>query len=166
MEKRWICLLVENEPGVMARISGLLSSKLYNIDSITAAITEDPTVSRINISITSDDKTFEQVKKQLNRCVEVIKVIDCTTIPIHINEILYAKIKTKTEKEKTEVMRIAQIFNINIIDYNNNCMLLQCTQTEQKNDELSELLKSNFLNKVEIVRGGIVVIEAIGISEK
>lgn len=165
MKKRWLCLLVENEVGVLAKISGLLSSKLYNIDSITAAITEDPTISRLNISITADDKTFEQIKKQLNRSVEVIKVIDCSSIPIHINEILYIKINACSEKDKTEILRIAQIFDIKIIDYNSNSMILQCTQSEKKNDDLIALLKSNFPNRVEAVRGGIVVIEAIGISE-
>ena len=78
MKKRWICLFVENEIGVLARIAGLFSAKAYNLDSLTVGRTEDETVSRMTISLTSDDKTFEQVKKQLNRCIEVIKVVDYT----------------------------------------------------------------------------------------
>ena len=74
MKKRWLCLFVENEIGVLAKISGLFSSKSYNLDSLTVGVTEDSTISRITISLTSDDRTFEQVKKQLNRSVEVIKV--------------------------------------------------------------------------------------------
>lgn len=166
MEKRWICLLVENEIGVLARISGLLSSKLYNIDSFTAGPTEDPAIYRFTISLTSDDKTYEQIKKQLNRCVEVIKVMDYTTLPVHMNEILYAKVHSCTEKDKTEIFRISEVFNIDIIDYNSKTVLMQCTQTEKKNDELSELLKQTFINRVEIVRGGIVAIESISISNK
>lgn len=166
MERRWICLLVENEPGVLARVSGLFSAKLYNIDSFTAGVTEDPSISRLTISITSDDKTFEQIKKQLNRCVEVIKVIDYTTVPIHMNEILYAKIKSCTEKDKTEIFRIAKVYNIDIIDYSEKTVLLQCTQTDKKNDELIELLKRSFINKVEIVRGGLVAIEAVSVSNQ
>ena len=166
MEKRWICLLVENEIGVLARISGLFSSKLYNIDSLTVGVTEDPSISRLTISITSDDKTFEQIKKQLNRCVEVIKVIDYTAMPVNVSEILYAKIKSCSEKDKTEVFRIAKVFNLNIVDYNTDSVLLQCTQTETKNDELIELLKSSFINKVEIIRGGTVAVEAISVSNR
>ena len=166
MEKRWICLLVENETGVLARISGLFSSKLYNIDSITAGVTEDPSISRLTISLTSDDKTFVQIKKQLNRCVEVIKVIDYTSVPVHKSEILYAKIRSCSEKDKTEIFRIANVFHLNIVDYNNNNVLLQCTQTEKKNDELIELLKQSFINRVEITRGGIVAIEAISVSNQ
>ena len=66
MKKRWICLFVENEIGVLARISGLFSSKSYNIESLTVGTTEDPTISRMTISMISDDKTFEQIKKQVN----------------------------------------------------------------------------------------------------
>lgn len=84
MKKRWICLFVENDVGVLARISGLFSGKSYNLDSLTVGITEDETVSRMTISLTSDDKTFEQVKKQLCRSIEVIKVVDYTDIAVHI----------------------------------------------------------------------------------
>ena len=94
VKKRWICLFVENEVGVLARISGLFSSKSYNIDTITVGVTEDETISRMTIGFTSDDRTFEQVKKQLNRSVEVIKVVDYTDIAIHNNEILFIKVNS------------------------------------------------------------------------
>lgn len=166
MEKRLICLLVENQIGVLARISGLFSSKLYNIDSFTAGVTEDPSISRLTISMTSDDKTFEQITKQLNRCVEVIKVLDYTSTPVHMNEILYIKINSCSEKDKSEIFRIAKVFNLSIVDYNKSSILLQCTQTEKKNDEIIELFKSMFINRVEIVRGGMVAIESISMSNK
>ena len=76
MKKRWISLYVENQVGVLSKISGLFSGKSYNLDSLTVGTTEDPTVSRMTIATVSDDETFEQIKKQLNRLVEVIKVID------------------------------------------------------------------------------------------
>lgn len=75
MKKRWISLYVENQVGVLSKISGLFSAKSYNLDSLTVGTTEDPTVSRMTIATVSDDETFEQIKKQLNRMVEVIKVI-------------------------------------------------------------------------------------------
>ena len=74
MKKRWISLYVENQVGVLSKISGLFSGKSYNLDSLTVGTTEDPTVSRMTIGTVSDDETFEQIKKQLNRMVEVIKV--------------------------------------------------------------------------------------------
>ena len=67
MKKRWISLFVENQVGVLPKISGLFSGKLYNLDSLTVGPTEDPTVSRMTIATSSDDETFEQIKKQLNR---------------------------------------------------------------------------------------------------
>ena len=78
MKNRWIALYVENQVGVLAKVSGLFSGKSYNLQSLTVGTTEDATVSRMTICVTSDDITFEQIKKQLNRLVEVIKVIDLT----------------------------------------------------------------------------------------
>ena len=75
MEKRWLSLYVENRVGVLARIAGLFSGKSYNLQSLTVGTTEDETVSRMTISVESDDATFEQIKKQLNRSVEVINSI-------------------------------------------------------------------------------------------
>ena len=80
MKKRWISLYVENQVGVLSKISGLFSGKSYNLDSLTVGTTEDPTVSRMTIATVSDNETFEQIKKQLNRMVEVIKVIDFTDV--------------------------------------------------------------------------------------
>ena len=84
MKKRWISLYVENQVGVLSKISGLFSAKSYNLDSLTVGTTEDPTISRMTIATVSDDETFEQIKKQLNRMIEVIKVIDFTDILIDI----------------------------------------------------------------------------------
>ena len=75
MKKRWISLYVENQVGVLSKISGLFSGKCYNLDSLTVGTTEDPTVSRMTIATVSDDETFEQIKKQLNRMVEVMEFV-------------------------------------------------------------------------------------------
>ena len=76
MKNRWIALYVENQVGVLAKVSGLFSGKSYNLQSLTVGTTEDESMSRMTICVTSDDITFEQIKKQLNSMVEVIKVID------------------------------------------------------------------------------------------
>ena len=113
MKKRWIGLYVENDIGVLARISGLFSAKSYNVDSLTVGPTEDETISRMTISLTSDDKTFEQAKKQLNRCVEVIKVIDFTDIAMHMKELMFVKINNCSTQDIDEIFRISQIFHVN-----------------------------------------------------
>lgn len=164
LKKRWICLFVENEIGVLARISGLFSGKSYNLNSLTVGTTEDETISRMTISLTSDDQTFEQVKKQLNRSVEVIKVVDLTDTDIHMKELMFVKVKNCSQQDMIELFRICKIFGIKAIDYNPATVLLESIQTEQKNDDLIKLFEHNFANRIEIVRGGSVAIEAISIS--
>lgn len=163
MKKRWICLFVENEIGVLAGITGLFSGKSYNLNSLTVGETEDKTISRITIGLTSDDKTFEQVKKQLNRRVEVIKAVDYTEIPIHIKELMYVKITVTSEKELLNLFFMSQVFKFNIIDYNSRAILLEYTDTEDKNNKLIGLLRKYCGNRIEIVRGGNVAIEALDV---
>lgn len=161
--KRWISLYVQNEIGVLARISSLFSSKSYNLESLTVGTTEDPAISRMTISLISDDPTFEQIKKQLNRCIEVIKVIDFTTVPIHIKEVLFIKIKSCSKDDKIEIFRIAQAFNLSVSDYGADSVLIECTDTEDRNNDIIKLFQENF-TKIEVVRGGNVAIEAISLS--
>jgi len=166
LKKRWICLFVENDIGVLARISGLFSGKSYNLDSLTVGTTEDKTVSRMTISLTSDDKTFEQVKKQLNRSVEVIKVVDYTDVAIHMKELMFVRINGCSDKEVEEIFRICQIFQIRVIDYCPNVVLIESVQTENRNNDLIGLLEKRFVNRVEITRGGSVAVEALSISDR
>ncbi len=160
MKNRWIALYVENQVGVLAKVSGLFSGKSYNLQSLTVGTTEDESVSRMTIGVKSDDVTFEQIKKQLNRMVEVIKVIDLTDVPLHMKEILYAKISHIDTQAKTEIFQIAQVFNVDVVDIGDECVLLECKLTEQKNNELINLLKSKY-KRLSIVRGGAVAIESI-----
>ncbi len=161
MKKRWLCLFVENEIGVLARISGLFSGKSYNLDSLTVGTTEDETISRMTISLYSDDQIFEQIKKQLNRTVEVIKVIDYTDIYIHSKEIVFLKATKCSEADKTEIFRFAQVYGIKVLDFSKTTVLLECVQTESENDKMIKLLSGRFDNPVEIVRGGSVAVEAV-----
>ena len=163
MKNRWIALYVENTVGVLAKVSGLFSGKSYNLQSLTVGTTEDETVSRMTICVTSDDVTFEQIKKQLNCMIEVIKVIDLTNVPIHMKEILFAKVKDISAEEKLEVFQIAQIFEVKVKDIGTDSVLLECMLTERRNNELIALLRSKFKN-IEIVRGGAVAIESISTS--
>ena len=163
MKDRWIALYVENQVGVLAKISGLFAGKSYNLKSLTVGTTEEEDTSRITISTMCDDITFEQIKKQLNRMVEVIKVMDLTNVPIHMKEILFAKVLDVNEAGKLEVFQIAQVFNVQVADIGNDSVLLECKLTERRNNELIALLKSKF-RRIEVVRGGAVAIESISTS--
>lgn len=160
MKNRWIALYVENQVGVLAKVSGLFSGKSYNLQSLTVGTTEDETVSRMTICVTSDDITFEQIKKQLNRMVEVIKVIDLTDVPLHMKEILFAKVSGLDTDGRAKVFQIAQVFNVKPVDMNNDSVILESALTEHRNNDLIALLKANFKH-VSVVRGGAVAIESI-----
>ena len=165
VKKRWLSLFVENEIGVLARISGLFSGKSYNLDSLTVGTTEDSTISRMTISFTSDDKTFEQIKKQLNRSVEVVKVVDFTDTAIHLKELMFVRIHRCSEQDMMKLTYIKEIFHAKILDYNASTVLIETVQTEARNNDLIKLLEDSYPDKIEIVRGGSVAIEAISLSE-
>lgn len=161
MKKRWICLYVENEIGVLARICGLFSGKSYNLNSLTVGTTEDETISRMTISLTSDDKTFEQIKKQFNRSVEVIKVVDYTDIPVHRKELVFIRVNACSTADKTEISRLGQVYGYQIADYGKDTVLLEGVQKEEKNNEFIHRLEGFFCNRLEIARGGSVAVERI-----
>ena len=160
MKNRWIALYVENQVGVLAKVSGLFSGKSYNVQSLTVGTTEDETISRMTICVTSDDITFEQIKKQLNRMVEVIKVIDLTDVPLHMKEILYAKVMDVDSAQISEIFQIAQVFKVDVVDIGKDSVLLECMLTERRNNELIALLKNKY-HRISVVRGGAVAIETI-----
>lgn len=165
MKTRWISLYVENQVGVLSKISGLFSGKSYNLDSLTVGTTEDPTVSRMTIATVSDDETFEQIKKQLNRMIEVIKVIDFTDIFVRMKEILYVKVMKCSVADKVEVFQIAETFKAKVIDYGRDSVLVEFVQTATKNDAVVKLMKEEF-KTIEVVRGGSVGIESISMMER
>ena len=157
MKKRWIALYVENDVGVLAKVSGLFSGKSYNLQSLTVGTTEDETVSRMTISVESDDITFEQIKKQLNRMVEVI---DLTNVPLRLKELMFVKIMELNETQMTEVFQIAQAMRVDVVDIGIGSVMLECRRTEQKHDDLIAILKKKFKH-ISVVRGGSVAIESI-----
>ncbi len=165
MTNRWISLYVENQVGVLAKVSGLFSGKNYNLQSLTVGTTELEDVSRMTICVTSDDITFEQIKKQLNRMVEVIKVVDISTAPLHMKELLYARIDDIGSEEMNQIFHLAEVFKVRVCDTGEDCLILECLLTTESNDELIKLLKKKF-KKVSIVRGGAVAIESISITKR
>ena len=165
MKRRWLSLFVENRVGVLARISGLFSGKAYNIHSLTVGETEDPTMYRMTICIDADDKTFEQIKKQLNRSIEVIKVIDYTDTSIRTKEIMYIKVKSINAKQRAEIFQMGEVFRFLIKDMGKDSVLIEAIRTETKNDSILKVFKERFTN-IEVVRGGPVAIECISMQDR
>ena len=135
------------------------------MDSLTVGPTEDPTVSRMTIATSSDDETFEQIKKQLNKMVEVIKVIDFKNCSVCMKELLYVKVKKINRHEKEELFQIAQSFQARIVDYGKDSLLLEFVHSATKNDAIIKLMKEEF-QSIEVVRGGSVGIEAINMTQR
>ena len=114
----------------------------------------------MTIATVSDDETFEQIKKQLNRMIEVIKVIDFTDVFVRMKEILYIKVFNCSREDKAELFQIAETFKAKVIDYGKDSLLLEFVQTATKNDAVVKLIKEEF-HRIEVVRGGSVGIESI-----
>ena len=163
--RRWLSLFVENQIGVLARISGLLSGKSYNIHSLTVGETQDRAISRMTVCLDADDKTFEQIMKQLNRSIEVIKVIDITDASIRSKEVMFIKIKGINDRDRAEVFQMAQAFKFRIKDMDHNSVLVEAVRTEIVNDSILNLINERFKN-IEVVRGGPVAIESISMQDR
>jgi len=150
-----ISVLVENKFGVLARIATLFAARGFNIDSLAVGETENPDVSRMTIVVRGDDRILEQVEKQLNKLVDVIKVSDFVDSP-HIERDL-ALIKVKVDKaNRSEILQIADIFRANIIDVCMESVIIEVTGDEDKIDALIKLLKPFGIK--EMVRTGVVAI--------
>ncbi len=148
-----ITLLVENEFGVLARIAGLFSGRGFNIESLSVAETLDPTISTMTIVTRGDDQIIEQILKQLNKLIPVIKVVDLIDKEFVEREMVLVKVST-TEKTRDEVLRITEIFRGKIIDVGAKTYTIEVTGDEKKIDALLSLLKP--LGIKELVRTGRV----------
>ena len=176
MRRRWISLYVENRVGVLARISGSFSGKAYNIHSLTVGETEDTNISRMTVCVDADDSTHEQIKKQLNRMVEVIKVIDYTDKSIikvidytdksiRSKEVMFIKIFNFSNTDRAEIFQMAEAFKFQVKDMDKKSVLIEATRTEAKNDSILRAINERFKN-IEVVRGGPVAIESISMQDR
>lgn len=150
-----ISVLVRNEAGVLSRISDLFSGRGYNIESLTVAPTIDTEYSRLTIVTTGDDKVIEQINKQLNRLIPVIKVMDFMTEESIEREFILCKVSARDE-DRSEILRIAEIFNAKIIDVTHKSYTLQALGDERQIRSLIELLRP--IGIKELVRSGRVAI--------
>lgn len=149
-----ITALVENRPGVLARVASLFARRGYNIESLAVSITDDPTVSRMTIVVSGDEQTLEQINKQLNKLIDVIKVVDYTGTPVVDRELALIKVTAEPER-RTEIMQIVDIFRAKIIDISERTFTVEVTGSSDKIDAMERLLQP--FGIVEMVRTGRIV---------
>ncbi|KAF0185780.1 MAG: acetolactate synthase I/III small subunit [Nitrospirae bacterium] len=150
-----ISILVENKFGVLSRVAALFSARGYNIESITAGTTIDPQFTTLTIVTFGDDAIIEQITKQLNKLIDVIKVVDLTELDHVEREMMLIKVAPKKEN-RVEVLRTAEIFRGRIIDSSQNTYTIEITGNESKLEAFTELMKP--LGIKEVVRTGKVAI--------
>ena len=149
--KHIIALLIENEAGALSRVVGLFSARGYNIESLTVATTEDPSLSRMTIVTTGSDEVIEQITKHLNRLIEVVKVVDLSEGPYTERELMLIKVRA-VGKEREEMKRMADIFRGRIIDVTDKTYTIELTGDSAKLDAFIEAIDRAAI--LETVRTG------------
>ena len=138
--KHTLSVLVENESGVLTRIAGLFARRGFNIESLSVGPAEQKNISRITMVVPGDDKTIEQLTKQLYKLINVRKVQDITTLPNVGRELMLLKVRF-TEETRTEIMDIAKVFNARIVDLASKCLTIEVTGEPEKILALEQLLQ-------------------------
>lgn len=150
--RRIISVLLENEPGALSRVVGLFSQRNYNIETLTVAPTEDETLSRLTVTTTGSDKVIEQITKQLNKLIEVVKLVDLTEGAHIERELMLIKIKA-TGAQRAEVKRTVDIFRGQIVDVNSTVYTVQVAGSSDKLDAfIGSIAEGSVL---EVVRSGV-----------
>lgn len=155
LEKHTISALVENHFGVLCRISGLFSSRGFNINSLSVGETEDPSISRMTIVVRGDDQVLEQVVKQLNRLIDVIRVIDITQGQFIERELALIKVNANANT-RSEIIQISEVFRTNIVDVTPTSMTIEVTGKEDKILAIINMLRTFGIK--EIARTGTVAL--------
>ncbi|MGB5276532.1 MAG: acetolactate synthase small subunit [Gammaproteobacteria bacterium] len=148
-----ISLLLENESGALSRVAGLFSARAYNIESLSVAPTDDPSLSRMTIVTNGTEEIIEQINKQLNKLIDVVKLIDMTA-DVHVErELMLIKVNA-TDGERDEVKRLVDIFHGRVIDVTDTTYSIEITGNGDKLNAFVEALSS--ITILEVVRSGLI----------
>jgi len=148
-----ISMLMENESGALSRVAGLFSARGYNIESLTVAPTEDESLSRMTIVTSGSDNIIEQITKQLNKLVDVVKLADITE-GMHIErELMLIKVKADDISKREELKRLSDVFRGRIIDVSDTTYIIELTGTNEKLDAFIEAIQGQDI--IETVRSGV-----------
>lgn len=156
MTKHTLSVLVENHPGVLSRVAGLFSRRGFNIDSLAVGVTEDPKVSRITIVVNGDEYVVEQVSKQLNKLIDVIKIKQLDKNDSVSRELALIKVSADATV-RSEIIQIVGIFRANIVDVSKTTLTIEISGGTNKVAALEDMLKQFGIK--EIVRTGTIAIE-------
>jgi acetolactate synthase-1/3 small subunit len=150
-----ISLLVENKPGALMRITGLLSQRGYNIESLTVARTLDPELSRMTIVVDVDSTLRQQVIKQMNKLVNVLQAVDLTESPAVRREMVLVRVRT-VQETRTAVLKEAEIFSARVVDSSTEGFALEATGDPEKLDEFIGVMRA--YGEIEVTRSGLVAV--------
>ena len=153
--KHTLVALVEDRPGVLNRVSSLFRRRNFNIDSIAVGHTEQPNLSRMTIIVEADDAKVEQVRKQLDKVVDVVKIVDITSDDKVARELALVKVKS-TASTRSEIIQIVDIFRANIVDVSPGSLMVEVTGDEEKVGSLVDLLRGFGIR--EIARTGRIAL--------
>lgn len=156
MEKHVLSALVRNSSGVLSRVSGLFSRRGYNIDSFTAGVTDDPSFSRMTITLTTDDDGLEQVKKQFEKLEDVIRVVSFKANECVYRELVLIKVRANAGN-RAAINEIVSIFRSKIIDLSTDTLTIELTGDEEKISALIKLMKEYGIE--ELVRTGVTALQ-------
>ncbi|MCU7553271.1 acetolactate synthase small subunit [Alteromonas sp. ASW11-19] len=158
--KRIISVLMENAPGALSRIVGVFSQRGYNVDSLCVAPTDDPSLSRLTIITHGNDKIIEQITKQVNKLIDVLKIVDLTEGAHVERELMLIKVATRSEAIRSEVKRNSDIFRARIVDVNAANYTIEITGTSDKLDafattmaQCAEIIESSRTGVCGLARG-------------
>ena len=155
--KYTLSVLVENQPGVLSKVAGLFSRRGFNIDSLAVGVTEDPAISRMTIVVDGDEHIVEQVEKQLNKVIPVIKVKNLSTAGDFLScELNLIKVSANAQ-QRTELLQLANLFDARVVDVSPTTMTLRFAGNPAKGDNLMTLLHPYGVK--EVVRTGTIAIE-------
>ena len=155
VQGRVLSVLVENRAGVLSHVVGLFSARGFNIDSLAVGETEDPTASRITLVVRGDEKTLEQIKKQLNKLIDVIKIQDLTDQEFVDRELMLVKLKTSA-KVKEALQALLPKYRMAIVEENPELTIVECTETRDNTKKLFDALK--WIGILEIAQTGAVAL--------
>ncbi|WP_309685608.1 acetolactate synthase small subunit [Armatimonas sp.] len=155
-ETHTITVLVENRPGVLARVSGLFARRGYNIESLTVSITDDPNVSRMTLVVGGDADILEQITKQLHKLLDVLKVYDYVNTPMLERELALIKVTVTPERQVELIQLVTQVFGGKIIDTTDKVFVVEVTGGAEKIDAFEKLMESYGIR--ELVRTGRIAL--------
>ena len=148
-----ISILLENESGALSRVANLFSARGYNIETLCVAPTEDPSLSRMTLVTTGTEEIIEQIVKQLNKLIEVVKLVDLTDGIYIERELMLAKVRAVGSERRAEIMRLVEIFRGHIIDVTDSSYTVELTGTGNKLDGFMDAVGRDEL--MEVARTGI-----------